>query len=263
MKREKTDYAILAVTNALDLLEQFGGERDEFSVTELSRRLKLHKNNVFRLLATLEARDYIEQNRLTGNYGLGLGSLELAQTFVRQADLKSRARPILEEVASSSNETSQLLVLKQASVICLDAVETTHVVRIAPRIGSRSPAVCTAAGKVHLAYLTESALESALSSEAATGTFSDTHAVGTYPPPGLHEVARRGYALDLEEYEEGVRCVAAPIRNHTGEVAGAISLSGPTQRFSGERLEQELIPLCLQAAEDISIRLGYCAEEHQ
>ena len=81
-KKEKSEYLIQAVSHALDLLEQFHGEVDELGVTELSKRLKLHKNNVFRLLATLESRGYIEQNKVTENYRLGLKTLELSQTFI-------------------------------------------------------------------------------------------------------------------------------------------------------------------------------------
>ena len=86
-KKEKSEYLIQAVSHALDLLEQFHGETDELGVTELSKRLKLHKNNVFRLLATLESRGYIEQNRVTENYRLGLKTLELGQTFIKQMGL--------------------------------------------------------------------------------------------------------------------------------------------------------------------------------
>ena len=82
-KREKESYVIQSVTNALNLLEQFKGDRDELGVTELSKRLNLHKNRVFRLLATLETKGYIEQNKATENYRLGVKSLELGQTFIK------------------------------------------------------------------------------------------------------------------------------------------------------------------------------------
>jgi len=99
-KKEKSDYLIQAVSHALDLLEQFHGETDELGVTELSKRLKLHKNNVFRLLATLESRGYIEQNKVTENYRLGLKTLELGQTFIRQAASLLRRGGVLWLVAN-------------------------------------------------------------------------------------------------------------------------------------------------------------------
>ena len=92
-RKEKSEYIIQAVSHALDLLEQFHDEVDELGVTELSKRLKLHKNNVFRLLATLESRGYIEQNKATENYRLGLKALELGQTFIKQMGLLRQAKP--------------------------------------------------------------------------------------------------------------------------------------------------------------------------
>src|SRR6185369_13579824 len=111
-RKDKTDYAIMAVTHALDLLEQFGGAHDEFGLTELSKRLKLHKNNVFRLLTTLESHGYIEQNRHTSNYRLGLRPLEISQAFIRHSGLLGRARPVLEQLTAACNETTLLAVLK-------------------------------------------------------------------------------------------------------------------------------------------------------
>ena len=96
-KKDKSEYIIQAVSHALDLLEQFHDDIDELGVTELSKRLKLHKNNVFRLLATLESRGYIEQNKATENYRLGLKSLELGQTFIKQMGLLRQAKPILDQ----------------------------------------------------------------------------------------------------------------------------------------------------------------------
>ncbi|RMG96920.1 MAG: MarR family transcriptional regulator, partial [Candidatus Dadabacteria bacterium] len=105
-RRKKSSYIIQSVTNALDLLEEFRGEETELGVTELSKRLGLHKNNVFRLLATLESRGYIEQNKVTGNYRLGLKVLELGQVFIKHMGLLKMARPILEEIVEKCNETA-------------------------------------------------------------------------------------------------------------------------------------------------------------
>src|SRR5512134_3526601 len=106
VRREKANYTIQSVSHALDVLEQFAGEADELGVTELSKRLKLHKNNVFRLLATLEARGYIEQNKLTENYRLGLKCLQLGQTFIKQTGLLLQSRSVLEELSSATKESA-------------------------------------------------------------------------------------------------------------------------------------------------------------
>ena len=99
VRRDKTNYVIQSVAHSLDVLEQFFGEVDELGVTELSKRLKLHKNNVFRLLATLEARGYIEQNKSSENYRLGIKCLHLGRRYIHHMGLVRQARPILAEVA--------------------------------------------------------------------------------------------------------------------------------------------------------------------
>src|SRR5438046_5282618 len=124
MRREKSNYIIQSVSHSLDVLEQFFGEADELGVTELSKRLKLHKNNVFRLLATLESRGYIEQNKATENYRLGIRCLQLGQTYVNQMGLLHQARPILEEVSRQSRENTYVAVARRQAVVPLAVVES-------------------------------------------------------------------------------------------------------------------------------------------
>jgi IclR family transcriptional regulator, KDG regulon repressor len=256
-KKEKSEYIIQAVSHALDLLEQFHGEVDELGVTELSKRLKLHKNNVFRLLATLESRGYIEQNRSTENYRLGLKSLELGQTFIKQMGLLRQARPILEKVVEECNETSYVAIFKEGHVVYLDVVETDLTVRVVSRVGSRLPGHCTASGKIHLAYMTEEEVFSILPQRELTMFTPTTVGDRDSLMKELTIIAEQGFAIDNEEMNLSVRCVAAPIHDYTRRIVGAVSISGPSMRFSDERIEQELAPLVIRAGEDLSTRLGY------
>lgn len=256
-KKDKSEYIIQAVDHALDLLEQFQGDVDELGVTELSKRLKLHKNNVFRLLATLESRNYIEQNRVTENYRLGLKTLELGQTFIKQMGLLRQSRPVLEALVKECNETTYVAILKESHIVYLDVVETDLTVRVVPRVGSRLPAYCTAAGKIQLAYMTEEELDHYLPNKELKGftpsTITDRDAFKAH----LKKIAEQGYAIDNEEMDIGVCCVGAPIRDYTRRIIGAVSISGPSMRFSKERMEKELIPLVIRAGEDISTKLGF------
>lgn len=256
-KKDKSEYIIQAVSHALDLLEQFHGDVDELGVTELSKRLKLHKNNVFRLLATLESRGYIEQNRATENYRLGLKSLELGQTFIKQMGLLRQAKPILERMVKECNETSYVAIFKEGYIVYLDVVETDLTVRVVSRVGSRLPAYCTAAGKVHLAYMSEEEVDSLLPTREFKGYTPTTVTDKEKLKAELRQVAEQGYSIDNEELDLGVRCVAGPIRDYTRRIVGAISVSGPSMRLSDERIEKELIPLVTSAAEDLSTRLGF------
>ena len=256
-KKDKSEYIIQAVSHALDLLEQFQGDVDELGVTELSKRLKLHKNNVFRLLATLESRGYIEQNRATENYRLGLKALELGQTFIKQMGLLRQAKPILEKLVGSCNETAYVAIFKEGSVVYLDVVETDMTVRVVSRVGSRLPAYCTASGKMHLAHMSEDEINELYPNRQLKGYTSTTITDREKLKEIIKTVAEQGYAIDDEEMDLGVRCIAAPIRDYTRRIVGALSISGPSMRLSNDRITNELIPLVLSGAEELSSRLGY------
>jgi IclR family KDG regulon transcriptional repressor len=258
VRREKTNYIIQSVSHALDVLEQFTGEPDELGVTELSKRLKLHKNNVFRLLATLESRGYIEQNKATENYRLGIRCLRIGQRFVHQMGLLRQARPVMQQVARSSRETAFIAVMRNGTVVPLDGVETEQPVRLVSRVGDLLPLHCTAAGKLHLAFGDEelrASLPGTLQ-KFTEKTIVDTNALATQ----LKRVAENGYAVDLGEHIEDVRSVAVAIRDYTRAVVGSLSLSGPAYRLSQERIEKEIVPLMLKAGRDLSTRLGFEAE---
>jgi len=209
------------------------------------------------LLATLESRGYIEQNKVTENYRLGLKTLELGQTFVKQMGLLRQSRPVLEAMVRECNETSYVAILKDFYIIYLDVVETDLTVRVVPRVGSRLPAYCTAAGKVQIAYLSEEELEQYIPAKDLKAYTPNTLTDRKELVRILEKVAEQGYAIDDEELDVGVRCVSAPIRDYTRRIVGAVSISGPSMRLSLERIEKELIPLVKRAAEEISIKLGF------
>lgn len=256
-KRKKSSYIIQSVTNALDLMEEFRGEDTELGVTELSKRLGLHKNNVFRLLATLESRGYMEQNKVTGNYRLGLRVLELGQVFVKHMGLLKMARPILEEMVEKVNETAYLGVIRDERVVYVDVVEATRPVRVVSRVGVGLPVYCSAVGKAQVAFESGDEVERILG-EAPIRRFTK-NTVGSVESfmKQLDLVRQQGYALDDEEYDEGIRCVGVPVRDYTRRVIAGLSVSGPAYRFTEERLREELVPLALEAGKRLSARLGY------
>lgn len=257
MRKEKSSYIIQTVTHALDLLEEFSGDEAELGVTQLSSRLGLHKNNVFRLLATLESHNYIEQNRTTGNYRLGLKNLELGQTVIRQMGLLRQAKPALEKLTACCNETSYVALLQDSDVIYLDGVESALPVRVVSRVGKRFPAHCTAAGKVHLAFMAAEELAQRFRGRELPCSTAKTIKDFQELKRELQGVTEQRYAIDVEEQELGVCCIAAPIHDYTKRVVGALSISGPVSRFTAERLTGDLIPLLLLSAAEVSASLGY------
>lgn len=256
-KRKKSSYIIQSVTNALELMEEFRGEDTELGVTELSKRLGLHKNNVFRLLATLESRGYMEQNKITGNYRLGLKVLELGQVFIKHMGLLKMARSVLEEICEKCNETAYLAVIREDRVVYVDVIESSRPVRVISRVGVGLPVYCSAVGKAQVAFESIDEVDRILSEHTiqryTPRTITDREELLRH----LERVRQQGYALDDEEFDDGIRCVGVPVRDYTGRVVAGVSISGPMYRFTDERLRDELIPLATDAGKKLSARLGY------
>lgn len=256
-KKDKSYYIIQSVAHALDILEQFHDNVDELGVTELRKNLRLRKHNAFRLLATLEYRNYIELNRATNRYRLGIKTFQLGQLVAKKMKLHSQSMPILKSLTEICNETCYLGVLKGSNVVYLDTVESSLPVRIVPKVGTMLPVHCTAAGKVLLANLIEREQWGAIPLPDIRQYTPNTITDMEHLLKQLETITVQGYALEDEEMDPGVRGVAAPIRDYTKHVVGALSISGPVTRFSDTRIQNELVPMVKQAAEEISIRIGY------
>jgi len=256
VRRDKSNYVIQSVSHALDVLEQFTGDLDEIGVTELSKRLKLHKNNVFRLLATLEARGYIEQNKTTENYRLGLKCLQLGQIYVRQMGLLHQARSTLAELVKSVKESSFVAVRKGTTIVPLDFLEPQTAVRVVSLLGATLPLHCTAPGKVHLAFESEEGLSQKLPEHLdryTDKTITDRRLLLEQ----LKEICKAGYAVDQGEFMEEVVSIAVPIHDYTRALVGCLAMVGPAHRLTRDKVEREVAPLILRGGSQLSKRLGY------
>jgi DNA-binding IclR family transcriptional regulator len=262
MKKPKSDYAIQTVTNALRLLDVFR-EEEEVGVAELARRLGLHKNNVFRLLATLEEQGYIEQSPTTERYRLGIGSLELGHSFLRSRALCARARPILEQLCEETQESVHLGLMHGFEIIHVDGVAPNRLVLAGLRAGRRLPVHCTALGKVLLGHAPESQRKCFERTVLGNGGLEPRTRQTIVDPVKFFEhirtAAGMGYALDLDECEEGMACAAAPVRDASGKVIAAFSMSAPSFRASEESLIRDVCPRVTAAADRLSHDLGYGA----
>ncbi len=258
MKREKTTYTIQSVSHALDILESFTRTEDELGVTELSKRLSLHKNNVFRLLATLEHRGYIEQNKASENYRLGPKTLQIGSIFIEQRECRRKARPILENLMAESGETAVVAVLRGNKIIIMDTVETDKTVRAVSHIGSLMPAHCTAVGKVQLAYLQTAEIERLYAEQALPGLTDKSITSRDALIAALAKIAEKGYALENEEAEPDVRGIAVPVKDFSKNVIAAIGITAPVSRLTDERLTRGGITTMIQeAGMALSAKLGF------
>jgi IclR family transcriptional regulator, KDG regulon repressor len=256
VRREKSNYVIQSVSHALDVMEQFNGSVDEIGVTELSKRLKLHKNNVFRLLATLEARGYIEQNKLTENYRLGLRCLQLGQTFIHRMGLLLQSRAILQDLSKSTKESAYVAIRKGGVIIPLDFVEPARAVRVVSFLGTILPTHCTAAGKVHLVFEGDVAAGPNLPERLERYT-EKTIVDRDQLREQMSMIGECGYALERGEFAEDVNAVSVPIRDYTRSLVGALAIVGPGYRLTDDALNGQYAPALLKAGDELSKRLGF------
>lgn len=250
---------VKSVEHALDILDQFTTDAPFLSLADLSRRLDLSKSTIYQLLATLESRGFVERGVNDSKYSLGLRLFQLGSLRVGLSGLSDVATPYLTQLRDASGETVHLGVVYRDAILYVAKVESLHTIRMGSRIGGTSPLYCTGVGKVLLAYQPHEYVEEVLSmplGRFTANTLTDAALI-------LEELARirsRGYAFDHEEHEPHVRCVAAPIRDHTGDVVAAISCSGPDIRMTSERMDS-LVPHVVRAALSLSQRIGYCGAD--
>jgi DNA-binding IclR family transcriptional regulator len=260
MRRPKSDYMIQTVRNALRVLEEFRDE-PELGVTELARRLGLHKNNVFRILATFEQQGYVEQVGENEAYRLGVRCLELGRAYGLSRSLLRLARPVLEELVRRSGESAHLGELRNFEVVHLDGEQGTQLVQTGLRVGRTLPAHCTALGKVMLAGARPDEQER-FDREVIAGaglaartprTLTDRDKLLEH----LHGVSTQGFAVDFEECERGLCCAAAPVFDAAGRLVAAVSISGPAFRLPEDALQRMAVPAVQQAAQHLSRQLGF------
>jgi IclR family transcriptional regulator, acetate operon repressor len=228
--------SVQSVDRALALVEVLAKSASGLPLTELTRRASLNISTAHHLLATLIKWGYV--TRTSGRrYALGARGLHLAEAFLKQVDLPRRAQPHAERISEETGETVRLAVLQGDAVMTLLTREGRHAVRVdAGTVGYAGAAHATALGKAMLAWLPEHESRRIL---AVRGMAAFTPSTITKPDVLIEElrlVRRSGHAVDREEFQPGVICVGAAIRNHLGAVVGAISASAPTLRAQEEHL---------------------------
>jgi IclR family KDG regulon transcriptional repressor len=252
MSNENT---VQSVERAIVIIEELAKENDGFGVTELSRRLNLHKSTVYRLLSTLVTLGYAEQNPETEKYRLGMKLLYLGGVILERMDLRHEAHDLLKQLSQDVNETVHLVVPDGDQVLYIDKIDSMKTIRMYSQIGRRATFYASAVGKAILAYSDENFIEKIIS----LGLQKRTPKTITNPDElkkCLLKIRLNGYSIDDEENEEDIRCVGAPIFGHTGNVIGAISVSGPIMTVTTEKVEY-LAAKVKEYAKKISVRMGW------
>jgi IclR family acetate operon transcriptional repressor len=228
------------------------------SLAECSASLGYSKATTHRILRTLAARGFLRVDLERGLYTLGAANLRLGMTFLEQLDIRTEALPVLRELGERTEETVHLGVLDGSDVIYIEKIESTHAVRMFSRIGRTMPAYSTGIGKAILSHLRPDELDQALPEKLEPRTPA-TITVRAALVRHLADVRRRGYSTDNVENEDGIRCVGAPVFDHSGHVCAGISVAGPATRVTADRFP-ELGDLVREAALSVSQRIGYVPE---
>lgn len=244
MKQTSPPQGAQAALRAVRLLKLFTNERPEMSLAELSRASGLNKTTTHRLLRALQSESLIDRNPATSAYSLGAGLMALGVQALASSDLRRRVRPVLRTLARDTGETATLEVPFEDSMLILDEVAGSHVLGSAGNIGTRWPIHATSTGKAWLAF-DETGIDRLADTLAPMTGSTITNKLELQPQ--LAEIRRRGYAVTVDEIEEGFTAIATIIRGVLGDVLGALSIGGPTQRLTAARRAELGVTLCRAA----------------
>ena len=250
MGRNSKSYNVRAVERAMQILSSFDGEHAERGVSEIAQATGLHKATTHRIMMTLLNGGFLERAHDGQRFRLGIRVVELGLGALRSRDLRRAAFPYMQQLVERFQETCTLGMFDRGQVLLLETVHSRRTLTISARVGRRVPAHCTASGKVLLAFLPPAALEPILNAPLAAYTEKTITS-----PARLREefevVRQRGYALNDEEFEVGLRAVSAPIRDIDGNLIAALSMPGPANRITTE-LIPEIAQALVEATEAVS-----------
>ncbi|RSK53772.1 IclR family transcriptional regulator [Bacillus canaveralius] len=249
-----TDFQLSSVNNALRLLHCFSIDEPEKKVTELASTLGLAKSTVSRLLSTLANQGFVSKDLETQKYRLGLSILQLNTVITSNLKISRESQQILQNLVNEVGETAHTAALDGSNVVYLSRVECKHPVQILSHVGRRNPLHCTSSGKVILAHQDEMFIENYLEnglSKFTKNTITDPLEFRE----ALRKIKQQGHAVSIEEFNEGVTSIAAPVRDFSGRTIYAVCVIGPVHRFDVHN--QSLIYNVTSAAEEISKNLGY------
>lgn len=250
-------YAIATLERGLSVLSLFSNDSSELTLTEISKSAELNMTTSLRIASTLESAGYLRRDPQTKRYRPSIKVLQLGFTALRSLGLRQAARPHLERLSRETGETVSHAVLDGFEIVYIDRIRNRQIVGVVLGMGSRVPAHCTSMGKAILAFLPNEQLVARLNGrqlEACTAsTISDIETLKA----DLVKVRKQGYAINNQELAVGLRAVAAPILGEHGDVLAAINISGSTESISRRRLRQELAPLLVDTASEISQTLGH------
>lgn len=248
-------YNITALQRGLSLLQLFSNSPQGLTAKRVAERSRLPVSTVHRFLTNLENAGFLNCGT-DGVYHLGIACFAIGQAALGQLDIRRVSFPYLQELNRQTRETIHLTVRHGLSAVYVEKLDSMEQLRIHSRIGAAVPLYCTAVGKVILAYMPAEERTSLLSQVLFKRLTPNTVGNLQELDAQLNRIRKQGFACDLEEHELHIRCIAAPIWDHSGSVHAALSVTAPTVRMNMTRLRQ-IAPLIQAAGLQISRELGY------
>ncbi len=254
-KKAAPRYGIIALRRGLNILALLAGAEGSLSATEISRATKLHGSTVHRFLVNLEESGYIAKDE-KGNYHLGMSCVSLGRAAINRLDVRRASQRTLEELNRETRETVHLTIRNGLTAVYVDKFESPEPLRIFSRVGANVPLHCTAMGKIFLAYMGAQEQAETLSKLEYTRYTNSTIGSAAAMQGELKLVRKQGYAIDNEEHEAHIKCIAGPVWDETGRAVAAFSVTGPAARMDRQRL-RVFASLVREASNTISKSLGY------
>jgi DNA-binding IclR family transcriptional regulator len=248
-------YKVQALDRAFAVLDLLGESETPLGLAQVASSLQLHKSTAHRFLMVLERHRMVERTA-SGKFRLGLRLFDFGNRAIEQYDLRDRAQPHLRRLVAETEETAHLCILEQTRVIYIDKIEPTRSVRMITRIGASNPVHCTSVGKAIMAFLPEERIADILRRTRFERRTHRTIATAEAFRVEIEKTRRRGYAVDDEELEEGLRCIAVPVLDAQRLPVAAVSVSGPSFRVTAQKLPAIANQL-LQCVRGISMDMGF------
>ena len=242
-----------SIDKALQIIELFNMEKPVWGITEISKALNMYKSNVYNILFTLAKRGFIKKDFNKEKYSLSIKYFELGSVVIKNMDLRKISLPYIEKLFQEFSETVHLGVLDDGRVVSIEREESKQGLYSHIEIGKSAPLYCTAVGKAIMAYLPSDEVNSLIKEKGLKKYTESTIVKKEDLIKELVKIRKQGYAIDNMEHEEGVRCLAAPIRDHRGEAGASLSISGPAFRMDNKDI--------IHIAKKIKQYCNYISEE--
>jgi IclR family transcriptional regulator, KDG regulon repressor len=234
--KKRSDYYIKSLKRSIQILNSFTLQKKELGITELSKKLNLHKSTIHRILVTLEDENIVMKNKISQKYRLGMKLFEYGNITIDQFEIKKYALPIVEDLAKKTEESIDLNIIIDDKRVSVEKIESLHEIRAIIQLGRSLPLYCGGSGKAILAFLPASKIERIISKENLISLGPKTITDQSILREHLKEIRKNGYAQSFEERVSGSSSIAAPIFDYKGNVIASISISGPITRFTKKKI---------------------------